>query len=120
MRMLTMAILLASTATQPAFAQNWDRGRDRGNAETQGDRARGGAEVRAAHNEGEVRGPEQRRAPPPQVGQERGRWEQRAQPPVVQAQPPVNPGNWGGNRNWQGRTNDTMTTNTPRGNDGRR
>lgn len=130
MRMLTLALLLASAATVPAHAAPGDR--DRGEARNAGaqqvERERWGGrdssgpaapnEARAARFEArEARSQHQSEAQAQDRGR-RGNWgggQVQAQPqpaPVAQAQPSGNRGNGGGNRNWQGRR-DTMTTGIP-------
>ena len=122
MRMLTLALLLASAAPIPAYAQfNGRGGRDRGQegASQPVDEARAARYERRAEVQAERR-QEQTQAAAPDAGRQArwggGNWrggQQQAQPQTpASPQPQANPGQWGGNPHWQGR-NDVMTTNPP-------
>jgi len=114
MRMLTLALMMASAAPIPAYAQFRGHGaREEGQVsisqpidEARAARHERREEERAARSEQEAQpAPDTRR---------RGRWGGGQQtPPVVGApQPRGNQGQWDGNHRWQGRR-DVMTPNTP-------
>jgi Ni/Co efflux regulator RcnB len=118
--MLTFALLLASAAPIPAYAQFGARGgRDAGQegASQPVDEARAARYERRAEAQAERR-QERSRAAPDAGRQSRwgnGNWRggQQVQPQApASPQPQASPGQWGGNRNRQGR-NDGMTTNPP-------
>lgn len=118
MRMLTLALLLASAASVPAHAQFGARGgRDAG----QEGASQPIDEARAARYERRAEAQAARAQPSPDAGRRQGRSEagnwrggRQVQPQVqVPSQPRGNPGQWNGAGRWQGR-NDVLTTNPPR------
>lgn len=117
MRMLTLALLLASSISVPAYAQFRDHGHRDGGQEGM---VQPVEEGRAARYERRAEAQASQSQPVPQVAPivrgNHGNWNgAQSQPPsapVAQSQPSDNRGGWGGNRNWQGRQ-DTMNTSPP-------
>ena len=131
MRMLTFALLLSSATSMPAYAQfHGNDGMDAGEPGPRHERqerqspqeappaqaVNNGAPARfeAMAQSREER--QQRRAQAePDRGERRDNWgggQARPQMPAAPAPQALPSGQWGGNRNWQGR-GDVMTTNTP-------
>lgn len=122
MRMLTLALLLASATSHPALAEFRPRADRDGSQEGV---LQSAEEIQASRYQRRAEAqPERRQEQARAVSDSghQGRWgggswrREQATPQQVPAtpQPQANPGQWGGNRRWQGR-NDVITTNPPQG-----